>query len=106
VGNYCSAPILVDTRAGQPLYQSSYYYLGHFSRYIRPGAERILHAGTADELETTAFINPDGMIAVVVMNRTEQSLPFALKYNGWAACTSSQAHSIMTLRFDAFPGQL
>ena len=106
VGNYCSAPILVDTRTGQLLYQSSYYYLGHFSRYIRPGAERILHAGTADELETTAFINPDGMIAVVVMNRTEQALPFALKYNGLAACTGSLAHSIMTLRFNAFPDQL
>lgn len=103
VGNYCSAPILIDTQAGQPLYQSSYYYLGHFSRYLRPGAERILHAGTADELETTAFINPDGMIAVVVMNRTEQRLPFALKYNGLAAPTVSPAHSIMTLRFAAFP---
>ena len=103
VGNFCSAPILVDTRTGQPLYQSSFYYLGHFSRYIRPGAERILHASTADELETTAFLNQDGMIAVVVMNRTEQPIPFALKYNGQAACTVSSAHSIMTLRFEAFP---
>jgi glucosylceramidase len=95
----------VDTQAGQPLYQSSYYYLGHFSRYLRPGAERILHAGTADEFETTAFLNTDGMIAVVVMNRTEQTLPFALKYNGLAAPTLSPARSIMTLRFMSFPDQ-
>ncbi len=101
VGNYCSAPILVDTQAGEPLYQSSFYYIGHFSRYIRPGAERILHAGTADELETTAFINPDNTIAVVVMNRTEQTLPFALQYHGLAARTSSPAHSIITLWFTA-----
>jgi glucosylceramidase len=103
VGNFCSAPILADTRAGQPLYQSSYYYLGHFSRYIRPGAERIVHAGTADELETTAFINPDGTIAAAVMNRTERTLPFALCYNGLAARTISPAHSIITLRFVDFP---
>lgn len=102
VGNYCSAPILVDTRTGQVLYQSSFFYLGHFSRYIRPGAERILHASTTDELETTAFLNSDGMVAVVVMNRTEQALPFALKYNGLAANTTSPAHSIMTLRFAEF----
>jgi glucosylceramidase len=95
----------VDPQAGQPLYQNSYYYLGHFSRYLHPGAVRILHAGTADELETTAFINPDGTIAVVVMNRTEQNLPFALKYNGLAAPTVSPAHSIVTLRFAAFPAQ-
>ena len=104
VGNYCSAPILVDTRAGLPLYQSSFYYLGHFSRYIRPGAERILHAGTTDALETTAFLNPDGKIAVVVMNRTEQAVPFALQYHDRAARTISPPHSIMTLRFDNFPG--
>jgi glucosylceramidase len=99
VGNYCSAPILVDTQAGLPLYQSSFYYLGHFSRYIRPGAERILYAGTTDALETTAFLNPDGRIAVVVMNRTEQAIPFALQYHNQAASTISPAHSIMTLRF-------
>jgi glucosylceramidase len=99
VGNYCSAPILVDTQAGQPLYQSSFYYLGHFSRYIRPGAERILYAGTTDDLETTAFLNPDGRIAVVVMNRTEQAIPFALQCHNQAASTISPAHSIMTLRF-------
>ncbi|MGV1099923.1 glycoside hydrolase family 30 protein [Thiovibrio sp. JS02] len=104
VGNYCSAPILVDTRAGEPLYQSSFYYLGHFSRYIRPGAQRILHAGTADELETTAFHNPDGSIAVVVMNRTGQAVPFALQYRNRAARTMSPARSIMTLRFVHFPG--
>jgi glucosylceramidase len=105
VGNYCSAPILVDTRAGEPLYQSSFYYMGHFSRFIRPGAERILHASTADELETTAFINTDGTIAVVVMNRTDKEIPFALVYNGLAARAASPAHSIMTLRFDDFPAE-
>lgn len=104
VGNYCSAPILVDTQAGLPLYQSSFYYLGHFSRYIRPGAERILHASTTDALETTAFLNPDGKIAVVVMNRTEQAVPFALQYHDQAARTISPPHSIMTLRFVNIPG--
>jgi glucosylceramidase len=104
VGNYCSAPILVDTQAGQPLYQSSFYYLGHFSRYIGPGAERILHATTTDDLETTAFLNPDGKIAVVVMNRTEQAVPFALQYHDRAARTISPPHSIMTLRFANFSG--
>jgi glucosylceramidase len=104
VGNYCSAPILVDTQTGLPLYQSSFYYLGHFSRYIRPGAERILHAGTTDALETTAFLNPDGTIAVVVMNRTEQAVPFAVQCHDQAARTISPPHSIMTLRFANFSG--
>jgi len=96
VGNYCSAPIIADTRTGEVLYQHSYDYIGHFSRYIRPGAQRIIAAPTRDELETTAFVNPDGQIAVVVLNRTEKDVPFALKFAGRVAVAESLAHSIQT----------
>lgn len=102
VGNYCSAPIIADTRRcdlGGVLLNPSYYYIGHFSRYCKPGAQRVLAAPTHDALETTAFHNPDGEIAVVVMNRSEQEIPFALKCDGLAAPTSAPAHSISTLRF-------
>jgi glucosylceramidase len=101
VGNYCSAPIIADTRSDTLHYQSSYYYLGHFSRFIRPGAVRVLCATTRDELEATAFLNPDGQIAVVVLNRSEESIPFALKFGSVAALTESPARSIRTLLFAA-----
>jgi glucosylceramidase len=102
VGNYCSAPIIADTRIRNSdgiLKQSSYYYIGHFSRFIRPGAERIICAPTLDELEATAFRNLDGIIAVVVMNRTDESIKFALKYNNLTTITETPAHSISTFRF-------
>jgi glucosylceramidase len=99
VGNYCSAPIIADTRTGEVLYQSSYNYIGHFSRYIRPGAQRIIAVPTCDELETTAFLNPDGQIAIVVLNRTEKDVPFTLKFAGRIAFSESPAHSIQTYRF-------
>jgi glucosylceramidase len=101
VGNYCSAPIIADTRDDSLHYQSSYYYIGHFSRFIRPGAVRVLCATTRDELEATAFLNPDGQIAVVVLNRSEEGIPFALKFGGAAALTESPARSIQTLLFAA-----
>ena len=97
VGNFCSAPIVADTQTDTLHYQSSYYYIGHFSRFIRPGAVRILCATTRDELEATAFLNPDGQIAVVVLNRSEEAMPFALKFDGAAALAESPARSIMTL---------
>lgn len=99
VNNLCSSPVICDTGTGKVIYQSSYYYIGHFSRFIRPGAERIICASTMDELESTAFMNPDGEIAVVVLNRSDKNIPFALKYNGAAALTESLPHSIQTLRF-------
>jgi glucosylceramidase len=99
VGNYCSAPIIADTVNDKVLYQSSYYYLGHFARYIRPGARRVVSASSHDDLETTAFVNPDGQVVVVVLNRSEQSLPFLLRSAGKQAQCESLPHSIMTLRF-------
>lgn len=82
VGNLCSAPILADTAQGHLLHQSSYFYIGHFSRYLQPGARRVLCAATREALEATAFANPDGTVATVVMNRGEAAAPFVLEVGG------------------------
>ena len=39
VGNFCFAPVHADTRTGELTYANSYYYIGHFSKFIRPGAK-------------------------------------------------------------------
>jgi len=97
VHNYCFAPIHANTGTGELIYMSSYYYLGHFSKFVRPGAHRIISSSTDDDLLTTAFLNKDGKIAVIVMNPSEKEQPFYLSLDGKAAQTSSPAHSIMTL---------
>lgn len=92
VGNYCSAPIIADTRTGELLYQSSYYYIGHFARFIRPGARRIGCTVSAEGLEATAFRNCDGRIALVVLNLTDRPRPFTLEVAGarWACTTPAR----------------
>jgi len=99
VNNFCSAPIIADTQAGEIRYQSSYYYIGHFSRFIRPGARRVACAKTLDSLEATAFLNSDGTVAVVVLNRTGQAIDFVLKSQGLQAKTSIPARGIKTFVF-------
>jgi glucosylceramidase len=96
-GNYCSAPIMIDTRSCEILYQSSYYYIGHFSRYIRPGARRILCTSDSESLETTAFLDPDGQIAVIILNRTSQAIPYALRFEDLSGVLESPPNSIATL---------
>jgi len=96
VGNMCSAPILADTKNDEVLFQSSYYYIGHFARFVRPGAKRILCATAREALEATAFINPDGSVAVIVMNRTEQPHRFSLDSHLWTATTAIPQRSIAT----------
>jgi glucosylceramidase len=78
-------------------FQSSYYYIGHFARFIKPGARRIVAASSLDELETTAAINPDGSIAAVVLNRTEQTFPFHLRLGSRDIMVESPARSLLTL---------
>lgn len=99
VKNFCYAPVHGDTRKGRLLYMNSYYYIGHFSKFIRPGARRVACSTMTDVLLSTAFLNADGTVAVVVMNRTEKAQPFLLWCGGAAAQAQSPAHSIQTLVF-------
>lgn len=97
VGNFCFAPIHADTKTGKLIYTNAYYYLGHFSKYIQPGAKRISVAASRAQLQTTAFKNTDGSIAIVVMNTTDQKLSYHLWLSGKAAATESLPHSISTI---------
>ena len=99
VKNFCFAPVHADTRTGELIYTNSYYYIGHFSKFVRPGAKRIASSPSRSPLLSTAFVNPDGKIAVVVMNRTEQKVPYFLWMDGQAAEVESLPHSIQTLVF-------
>jgi glucosylceramidase len=96
VGNLCSAPVMADRAAGTLMHQSSFWYLGHFARFVRPGARRVLCASTRNALEATAFVHPDGSRVVVAMNRQEAALPFALRLDGQAYEATLPPRSIAT----------
>lgn len=96
VKNYCFAPIHANVKTGEVTYMNSFYYIGHFSKFVRPGAKRIVSSSMNDNLMTTAFINKNNRIVVVVMNKSDKEFPFYLWLKGKAAKTVSTAHSIMT----------
>jgi glucosylceramidase len=76
---------------------NSYYYIGHFSKFIRPGARRVISSSNRVQLLTTAFINENGNLAVVVMNPTAEKFPYRLYIGTKAVETTSLPHSINTL---------
>jgi glucosylceramidase len=96
VDNLCSAPLLADTTADRLMPQSSYAYIGHFARFVQQGARRLLCAATREVLETTAFINPDGSVATVVMNRSEEPVRFVLRVDGHGRLIELPARAITT----------
>ena len=99
VKNYCFAPVHADTRKGTLHYQNSYFYIGHFSKYVRPGARRLACTSTQADLEATAFENLDGSKVTVMLNRTDKPQNADLWVNGRAAKVPLPPHSIATLLF-------
>src|SRR5690606_3730325 len=97
VGNFCFAPVHANTATGELIYTNAYYYLGHFSKFIRPGAKRIVSSSSREQLVTTAFVNPDGKIVVVVLNLADTKIDYNLWIDGQAAPATSLPHSIATL---------
>lgn len=97
VGNFCFAPVHADSQSGKLIYTNSYYYIGQFSKFIQPGAKRISCSTNRDKLQSTAFINPDGKLVVVVLNLSDEKLPFRLSIADKAAPVTSLPHSIITI---------
>jgi glucosylceramidase len=96
VHNFCLAPVIGDTRNGKVHYMNSYYYIGHFSKFVRPGARRIACSSTTDDLLATAFINPDGTVAIIILNKTGNPIDYSLWVDGMAGTVRSPSHSIIT----------
>ena len=97
VNNLCSAPIIADTVNDEVIINPSYYYFGHFSKFINRGAKRIAVCTTTDVIEATGFINPNGEKVLVVCNRSEQNLSYALHNIDKGCYISMPARSIQTV---------
>jgi glucosylceramidase len=96
VGNYCFAPLHASDD-GQLVFTPSYAYLGHFTRYIKPGARRIGATSSRSALATTAFRNRDGSLAIVVMNKTDQAQQYRLMVDRKEVRVDIPAHAIQTV---------
>jgi len=90
------AQVSADTARDALMHQSSYHYIGHFARFLKPGAKRVLCAASRTDLEAAAFVNPDGSVAVVVLNRTEAAVAFALRIGEQTVAAELPARSITT----------
>ena len=97
VGNFCFAPVHADTRTGELTFTPSFWYLGHFSKFIRPGAHRVEAATSRSSLAATSFANPDGSLATVVMNATDQPVAYRFFVGEGEARVAIPAHAIQTL---------
>lgn len=78
VKNFCFAPVHADLQTGELIYTPSYYFIGHFSKFIKKGAKRISSSASRSGLLTTSFLNPDGKMVTVVMNESDKQVNYLL----------------------------
>ena len=97
VGNFCFAPVIADTKTGEVHYTYEYYYIGHVSKYIKPGAQRVGNSSNRAALISTAFMNDNGELVTVIMNESDKDTDAYLWIEGEAAKLSVPAHSIQTV---------
>ncbi|WP_409417521.1 glycoside hydrolase family 30 protein [Flavobacterium sp. PS2] len=97
VGNFCFAPIHANTNTDELIYTPMYYYIGHFSKFIRPNAKRIITQVSTDALLSTSFINTDGKIATVVMNKSDKEITYNLILASEKKTITILSHAMQTL---------
>lgn len=71
---------LVGVEDGRAVLRPEYYVMKHFSRFLLPGARRVILKG-CDAGNSVAFLNPDGQLVLITRNPLgkEKSLTVSIK---------------------------
>jgi glucosylceramidase len=89
--------VTVNTKTDELIFHPPFYYFGHFSRFIRPGAKRIACTSNNDDFLATAFINTNNEVAVVILNTSDADRIFQLWVDGKALKSTAPPLSIITM---------
>lgn len=96
VKNYCFAPLHASDD-GELVFTPIFHYIAHVSRYLKPQARRVSAATSRSVLDTTAFRNPDGSLAIVVMNKTDKEQKYRLFIDKVETTVDIPARAIQTV---------
>ena len=96
VHNNCNSPIMANFSGKDYRKNASFYYIGHFSKFIKPGARRIAFSKFTCNLEVCSFKNFDNSIVIIILNRTDKTEKFNLVINEKYYSDNIDKHSIIT----------
>ena len=77
--NTCTPIVTVNSTNGAVTKDIEYYTLGHYSKYVLPGAVRVYSSNTPS-IASVAFQNPDGSLALIAYNSTTTSQTFQVQW--------------------------
>ena len=96
VSNFCCSPVMLTKDQKDYRKTLSYFYIGHFSKYIYPHAIRIGHSKFTDKIQVCSFQNPDSSIVAILFNQTDNDIHFNLYINGYYFHDNLAKHAIVT----------
>ena len=94
-------PVVIINRATKQVFHTGlYYYLAHFSKFVRPGARRIYSSEAPQPLNFVAFQNADLSIVLNIINNGE-AMNCKIQWNNKTISRNLSAHSITTLKWNS-----
>ena len=96
VKNYCMAPIMLNKENTDYIKSLNYYFIQHFSRFIKPNAKVIEHSKYSRNLSVLSCKNPNGEIVVIILNDHNSLIPFHFCMNEIAFKDTIKPYSIIT----------
>jgi glucosylceramidase len=91
--------VIIDRNTKKVTYTGLYYYLGHFSKFVKPGAYRINTTGGSQQLNFAGFQNADGTIVLNIINNGDET-DCKVVWKGRMAIQKLKKHSITTLKWN------
>ncbi len=78
----CTGLITVHTsdNPGKVEYSIEYYAMGHYTKFVPVGASRI-DSTASNNVLNVAFKNPDGSLALIAYNNTNEAQPFKVRWH-------------------------
>lgn len=98
--NFCNSPIMINKVKNDYIKNLSFYYIGHFAKFIKPNARRIAFSRYTQDIEVTAFENIDGSIVIVLLNRTNTNKEYNICFKNTVIHDNLDSHAIVTYRID------
>ncbi|NJO15387.1 MAG: glycosyl hydrolase [Thioploca sp.] len=98
-GKRCRGMVTINTENNQVSYHVEYYVIGHASKFLKSEAYRIDSTTFPGIIETVAFQNPDNSKVLIVLNSSEESLAFGVKWKGQYFDYNLDKHSIVTFKW-------
>lgn len=103
VGNYCGAPIMINTETRQVYYTPIYYILAQLSKTIRPGDQAVqthldLNGLGSDALHACATINADNLLSIQLLNTTKEAITCNLQIRDQYCEINMDMNSLQTIQ--------